>query len=128
MPKMRESRTVKPAAPPAPKIKRERRVKLWATDHRALVLEAVATCPQQATTAQILRDCQGENFKPSAVKVMVYQLRHEGLLGRHEDSDVHFLTLAGLDWLTRGHFDRALPCYAERPKARSKRKRPLPLP
>ena len=122
MPKMRE---VKPAAPPpTPKIKRERRVKLWATDHRALVLEAVATCPQQATTAQILHDCQGESFKPLIVAKMIYQLRREGLLGRQDGSDAYFLTLAGLEWLTQGRFDRALPCYAERPKSRRKRKAP----
>jgi hypothetical protein len=79
----------------------------WATDHRALVLESVATAPRGATRPSVIEDCVGEGFTRSMVLVMLWQLKREGLVG--ESDEVLFLTRAGFDWLTQGRFDRPLP-------------------
>ena len=94
----------------------------WATDHRGRVLEAVATNPGIATHDAIVRDCTGHDFDRIKVLKMVLQLRKEGLLGRADNAAGHFITKAGLDYLTNGCFDRGLPCPHERPNARGKRK------
>ena len=94
--------------------------KRWATDHRALVLESVATSPRPATTATIVADCASADFSKHSVGSMIWWLRREGLLGRG-DGDAHFVTAAGLEWLTSGRFDRKLPEPHVRLKARKQR-------
>ncbi len=98
----------------------------WATDHRAKVLEAVATNPGVATPDEIVRDCLGDDFDRTKVLKMVLQLRKEGLIGRSDvrkdDGAGHFITKTGLEYLTCGQFDRELPSPHERPKGRGKRK------
>lgn len=95
----------------------------WATDHRAKVLEAVATNPGIATHDEIARDCTDHEFDRNKVLKMVRQLRKEGLLGKADNDAGHFITRAGLEYLTDGCFDRGLPCPHERPRARGKRKK-----
>lgn len=99
------------------------RTRKHATDHRALVLESVATAPR-SNMSQVRADCVGVNFPKHSVEVMVYQLLREGLLQRAEDGTLA-LTSAGLEWFAYGRFDKALPTYAERPGAR-KRRKPTP--
>lgn len=84
-------------------------MKRRATDHRALVLEAVATAPFRPSIESIIRDCVGPDFTRAVVKSMVWQLRREGLIGLDTSGTSHFITKAGLDYLTDGRFDRALP-------------------
>jgi hypothetical protein len=93
----------------------------WATDHRALVLESVATNPRGASAELIIADCASETFQRAVVKSMIWQLRAEGLIGRDDAGTGHFITKAGLDWLTHGRFDRALPAPHTRP-GRQRRK------
>lgn len=92
-----------------------------ATDHRALVLESVATSPTPATLDSIAADCHGADpsYTRKLVAAMVWWLVRVGLLGRTGDS--YFLTKAGLEWLTTGRFDRALPAPHTRPGARRKK-------
>lgn len=92
-----------------------------ATEHRALVLESVATAPGGATSASVQRDCVGHDFNKHAVAVMLWQLRREGLVGR-DDEDKYFLTTTGLERIQYGDFTRSVPEFAERPKARKVRK------
>jgi hypothetical protein len=103
----------------AKSLRRQRR----ATDHRAIVLEAVATCPTDASMDAIVRDAIGPDFIRKNVQTMVYQLRKEGLLGLKEDGRTHYITELGLEWLTYGRFDQALPGFHERPASRKSRKR-----
>lgn len=86
-----------------------------ATDHRAVVLESVATCPEACTMDHIVRDSTGPDFIPRNILTMVYQLAKEGLLARREDRSF-FITTLGLAWLTHGCFDRALPAHHTRRK------------
>ncbi len=105
-----------------PQMKETRRsTRRSATDHRALVLESVATSPR-ATLDAIRADCTAAlpSFTEKKVDAMVWWLRRVGLINRGEDG-VHVLTKTGLEWLTSGRFDRALPEYAERPGARKPR-------
>lgn len=97
----------------------KRRFKL-ATDHRSLVLEAVATCPTVATREQITKDASSAEFTARKIDSMIWQLRKEGLIGKKEDGS-YAITQAGLDWLTLGRFDRALPKDHIRPGARRKK-------
>lgn len=92
-----------------------------ATEHRLLVMEAVATCPEQCSLETIKKDCSSADFPSHSVVVMVWQLCREGLLGRSEES-YYFLTEFGLAYLYAADFTRGLPEYAPRPKARRKRK------
>lgn len=92
---------------------------LFATDHRALVLESVATAPR-ATRTTVAKDCVGVDFGARAVQSMLWQLRHEGLIGM-DDEGVLFVTKAGFGWLTNGRFDRALPCPHERPTSKRRK-------
>ncbi len=92
-----------------------------ATDHRSLVLEAVATCPVAASAEQIVRDASSAEFTAKKVGSMVWQLRKEGLLQKKDDG-TYSITQAGLDWLTFGRFDRALPKEHTRPGARRTKK------
>ncbi|MDZ4344095.1 MAG: hypothetical protein U1E51_16875 [Candidatus Binatia bacterium] len=103
-------------------MKEQRRRHAWATDHRAKVLEAVATNPGIATHDEIVRDCLDEDFDRNKILKMVLQLRKEGLIGRADSVAGHFITRAGLEYLTGGQFDRGLPCPHERPNGRGKRK------
>jgi ribosomal protein S19E (S16A) len=84
------------------------------------VLESVATSPEGGHAVDVLRDCVAEDFPPKVVKVMLDQLRREGLVQRLEDGQ-HRLTEFGVRWLREAAFDKALPTYAERPRARRKR-------
>ena len=93
----------------------------WATDHRAVVLEEVATHPGVATDRSIIKACSTDNFPTQAVGSMIWILRKEGLIARGDDGG-NFITRAGLDWLTTGRFDRALPAPHERPNARGRKK------
>jgi len=94
-----------------------------ATDHRGLVLEAVATSPEPPTIDSIRRDSICEGFDAVRVGKMVRQLRVEGLLGLQDGGSpaTFFITAAGLDYLTHGRFDRGLPREHTRPAARKKR-------
>lgn len=92
-----------------------------ATEHRALVLESVATAPGGATADSVCKDCVGHAFNRHAVYAMLWQLRREGLVGR-DDKDTYFLITAGLERIQYGDFTRSLPEYAPRPRARRKQK------
>lgn len=96
-----------------------------ATEHRALVLESVATSPN-ATKQAIFADCVSHSFTKDAADVMIWQLRRIGLIGR-SDSDTYFITKAGLDYLQSADFTRIVPEFAPRPKARRKAKPAKPL-
>ncbi len=90
-----------------------------ATDHRALVLESVATSPFSPSIETIVKDCVGAEFTRKMIRAMVWQLRREGLIGLQSSGTSHFITKAGLEYLTGGRFDRALPERGTpRPKAR----------
>lgn len=87
-----------------------------ATDHRAVVLESIATSPYLATNATVCKDCMRVDFSHKNVLTMINTLWRAGLVGRIEQG--YFLTRAGFEWLTEGRFDQELPRYAERPKSR----------
>lgn len=89
-------------------------------EHRAAVLESIATSPSPATNASIRADCVEEGFSAKNVLTMVSQLQREGLIGRIDQG--YFITRAGFDYLTGGRFDRKLPEAHERPKSRRIRK------
>lgn len=95
-----------------------------ATDHRALVLESVATAPAAATLSTIVADVQpvAPAFTKHKVASMVWWLRREGLIGDREGGG-YFITEAGLSYLTSGRFDRAVPVDHVRPGARKPRKK-----
>jgi hypothetical protein len=90
-----------------------------ATDHRALVLEAVATSPTRPTVALIVKDCAGTDFKPTSVNTMVWYLRKNGFIGL-DDKGQHFITTVGLDYLVSARFDRELPSEHKRPHSKKK--------
>lgn len=93
-----------------------------ATDHRALVLESVATNPKGASERLIVADCADPAFPVEAVKSMIWQLRKEGLIARDEAGTGHHITKAGLDYLAQAAFDRGLPPLgAPRLKARKRK-------
>lgn len=98
-------------------VKRSRK---WATDHRAVVLESIATSPWLATHDSIAADCVSTEFTRKSVMTMLNQLQREGLVGRVDPG--FFVTRAGFSWLTEGRFDRKLPEYAERPGSRKPKK------
>ena len=95
-----------------------------ASDHRACVLEAVATSPQRPSAAQIidevLRACPSFRNR-NVASAMVSTLRREGLIGMGDDGG-YFVTKAGLVWLTEGTFDRLLPAEYTKPKRKRKGK------
>jgi len=105
---------------PKPKL---RRTHLFATDHRALVLESVATSPL-GTLAGIISDCTAvdASFTPKKIGAMVWWLRRIGLI-QLNDFGRYTLTKLGLEWLTDGRFDRALPKDHTRPGARKPRRK-----
>lgn len=102
-----------------------------ATDHRALVLESVATNPKGATTSNIVEDCKGDGFDEALIKKHIWQLRKEGLIGLRDPeacefrefvSATHFITQRGLIYLTDGRFDLPIPVPGHpRPKARKRK-------
>jgi hypothetical protein len=93
-----------------------------ATEHRVLVLEEVATAPEGATIKSTTSALSNETFPYHSVWNMVWQLRKEGLLGMGEEGYLH-LTEFGLRYLQQTDFTRALPEFAERPKARKPRRK-----
>lgn len=92
-----------------PRMKEVKRLRR-ATDHRALVLEVVATTPVVATREAVQSEVAGlsNDFHRDAISAMVSTLLRDGLLGRRDDGTL-FVTAIGMDWLTHGEFDRALP-------------------
>lgn len=90
-----------------------------ATDHRALVLESIATAPS-ATRETVVADCVSDEFTRQMVLTMLNQMKREGLAQENVEK-IFSLTTAGLDYLTLARFDRALPAPHERPKARKKK-------
>lgn len=92
-----------------------REVKKWsrrATDHRALVLEVVATTPSAATRDAVQREVLAnkidEAFAANQISAMVSTLLKEGLIGRRDDGTL-FVTQVGFEWLRSADFTRALP-------------------
>lgn len=104
-----------------PKPRSRRNTRPLATDHRALVLESVATNPR-ATLDAIIKDCADADaaFTPKQIAAMVWWLRREGLINLEDG--VHHMTKAGLDYLTDARFDRAIPVAHTRPGARKPRR------
>lgn len=100
-----------------------------ATDHRALVLESVATNPKGATIANIIEDCKGDGFDDELIKKHIWQLRKEGLIGLRDVEGeyiavTHFITHRGLAYLTSGRFDLPIPVPGHpRPNARKRKPR-----
>ena len=105
-------------------IKECKHRKLWATDHRAAVLESVATSPTPPNTAQITADSRSiaPDLNRKNAQTMLSTLRRKGMVGMNENG-THFLTSAGFDYLTNGSFDKPLPTYAERPGSRRHNKK-----
>lgn len=92
-----------------------------ATEHRAIVLESVATAPEEATHDAIVKDSASIGWTDrKQIVTMVNQLVREGLVGRNT-SGGFFLTVAGLEALQSGTFNRKLPEFAERPKGRRRK-------
>lgn len=102
-----------------PTQKRERR----ATDHRALVLEVVATIPSSATRQAVQRETLKErtdgSFGANQISAMVSTLLRDGLIGRRDDATL-FVTAMGFEWMRSADFTRALPAPHERPSRRKK--------
>lgn len=96
-----------------------------ATEHRAIVLESVATSPKEATRDTIVKDAASIGWTDrKQIVTMIHQLRREGLIGLKEgERNAFFLTTGGLEALQHGAFDRKLPEFAERPKARRKKEK-----
>ena len=92
-----------------------------ATEHRVLVLEEVATAPEGATIKSTTTALSNEAFPYHSVWNMIWQLRKEGLLGMGEEGYLH-LTEFGMTYLYTQDFSRKLPEFAERSKARRKKK------
>lgn len=107
MPKPR----IKKPRPPKPPRERKPRTRR-ASDHRALVLEVVATAPYSATRDaiqdEVAKLSQPHDFGPLLISAMVSSLLAGGLLGRKEDGTL-FITQHGLDYLKHAAFDRKLP-------------------
>lgn len=92
-----------------------------ATDHRAIVLESIATNPTGAQKKHIVADCRSADFTPHMIDSMIWQLRKEGLIGR-DDATGHFITKAGLAYLNNAAFDLPPPPMGHpRPGARKPR-------
>lgn len=113
---------------PKPKIKkpkterragRDRRAPL-ATDHRATVLESVATYPGTPTAGDVARDCATTTYTRRMVLTMVDTLSRQGLIGRTEQN-TFVITEAGLDYLAKARFDRAIADFTPRPGSRKRR-------
>lgn len=106
-----------------PKMKEVQKRMRRATDHRAVVLEEIATAPYAATRdavqAQVAKAGYKE-FHKDAISAMVSELLRIGLVGRKEDGTL-FLTTAGLEWLTHGDFTRPLPPPHIKPNRRGKK-------
>lgn len=100
-------------------------MKRRATDHRALVLEVVATTPVAATRDAVQKEVAimspRDEFNVNAISAMVSTLLREGLIGRRDDGTL-FVTQRGFEWLREGDFTRALPAKHERPGRRKKPK------
>jgi hypothetical protein len=93
-----------------------------ATEHRALVLEEIATAPEGATIKSVCTALTNEAFPYHSVWTMVWQLRKEGLVGMGSEGYLH-LTEFGVAYLYQTDFTRKLAEFTERPKARKPRKR-----
>jgi predicted transcriptional regulator len=95
--------------------------RLYATDHRALVLEVVATTPTIATREAVQNEIAGMKMfdNKNAISAMVSALLREGLIGRREDNTL-FVTESGMRWLSEADFTRALPAPHTRPGRRKK--------
>jgi Fe2+ or Zn2+ uptake regulation protein len=91
-----------------------------ATDHRATVLEAVATFPGSPTGEDIVKDCATASYTPKMVRTMLDALVRFGLI-RRSDQKTFSITAVGLEYLTLARFDRAIGEFAPRPKARRKK-------
>lgn len=111
-----------------PKMKEVRHYRR-ATDHRAIVLEVVATIPVAATRDAVQKEVEAEatkmaysGFHKNAVSAMVSELLREGLIGRKEDGTL-FVTSLGLDWMVNASFDRALPSPHTKPKRKKQSKK-----
>lgn len=100
-----------------------RRHRRRATDHRRVVLESVATHPAIPFTSDIIADCQGPDYTPHMIESMIWQLGHEGLIEMRTDLGGYRITQLGLDWLTNGRFDQAIPKPHKRPGTRRRRRR-----
>ena len=92
------------------------------TDHRACVLEAVATSPNPPSATEIgvevLRACPSFRNRDVAA-AMVSQLRREGLISMNDERG-YFITKAGFDLLAKGVFTRELPAEHTKPKRKKR--------
>src|SRR3954465_2359783 len=108
-----------------PKPTRRKLVERRATDHRALVLEVVATTPSAATRkaieAEVLANRTDERFGHNQIAAMVSSLLRFGLIGRREGSTLLVTTL-GLEWLQAADFTRELPAPHTKPKRQPRKK------
>lgn len=96
-----------------------------ATDHRAAVLEVVATTPAAATRAAVQREAIGVvgdgRFGANQASAMVSTLLALGLLGTRDDGTL-FVTARGLDYLTTAAFDLPPPPPYTKPNSRKRTK------
>lgn len=94
-----------------------------ATDHRAIVLEVVATIPTTATRdavqAEVARENRQSDFNKDAISAMVSTLRKEGLIGVRDDGTL-FVTELGFTWLRTAAFDLPLPGPYTKPGRRKR--------
>lgn len=110
-----------------PKMKEVRRGKKkldrrW-TDHRAAVLEEVATAPYTTTRAAVqaaVLKMGYSDFHKDSISAMVSRLLSDGYLGMKEDQTL-FITAVGLECLTHGDFTKPLPGFRERPGRQGKK-------
>lgn len=105
-----------------PKMKETKHIRR-ATDHRAIVLEEIATAPYVATRDAVqaaVAKAGYREFHANAVSAMVSELLRIGLIGMKEDRTL-FLTQSGLEWITKGDFTRPLPGFIERPARRGRK-------
>ena len=107
-----------------PKPRLVKKLQHRATDHRALVLEVVATTPNAATREAVTKEVEAnrtdDRFRYNQIAAMISHLLQEGLIGRREDGTL-FVTAPGFEWLRDGDFTRQLPAPHTKPK-RSKKK------
>lgn len=97
--------------------------KYRATDHRAVVLESVATSPVAATSDSVVKDAASVGWSHrQQILTMLNQLSREGLIGRNEQGG-WFITGAGLAYLTVGRFDLPVQGFIPRPKSRKRKER-----
>lgn len=94
-----------------------------ATDHRAIVLEVIATTPEVATRAavqaEVARNTARDEFSINAISAMVSELRRQGMIAVREDATL-FVTPLGLEYLSKAAFDRALPEPYKKPGRKKK--------